>query len=82
MQHFGHYLIGHHFRIETDHRALQFLQSARLNGKLSRWALLLQFYDYEIYYGPGRSISNADGLSRQSWEKPKDVKHDDGLHLS
>ena len=43
VQHFGHYLIGRHFRIENDHRALQFLQSAcHLNGRLSRWALLLQ----------------------------------------
>ena len=83
VQHFVHYLIGRHFRIETDHRALQFLQSARhLNGRLSRWALLLQSYDYEIHYRPGRSNSNADGLSRQSWEEPKDVMHDDGLHLS
>ena len=38
VQHFGHYVIGRHFRIETDRWALQFLQSAcHLNGRLSLW---------------------------------------------
>lgn len=49
IEHFEVYLTGRHFTIETDHRALQFLQSARhLNGRLTRWALRLQMFTYQI----------------------------------
>ena len=37
------YLIGRHFVVQTDHRALTFLDSAKhLNPRLTRWCLRLQ----------------------------------------
>ena len=48
-------VIGNRFTIETNHRALQFLQSARhLNGRLTRWALKLQTYSFNVRYRPGQ----------------------------
>ena len=55
--------------------ALQYLQSSRhLNGRLTRWALQLQHYDFVIKYRPGKSHQNADGLSRQAWVQSEDVE--------
>ena len=33
-------------------------------GKLARWALQLQQYDFDIIHQPGKSHRNADALSR------------------
>ena len=55
------YLSGRHFTIETDHRALEWLQRSRdKNGRLTRWSLALQ--PYNIVYCKGAANGNADGL--------------------
>ena len=68
-EHFGHYLIGHAFLIQTDHKALEALQtSKKLTGCLARWALLMQQYNYGVAFRPGKKHQDADGLSQQSWQ--------------
>ena len=63
--HFDAYLITHAFIVETDHKALVFLNSAQhANGRLARWAMRLQPYMFEIRYRPGPANDNADSLSR------------------
>ena len=43
VNHFMMYLIGKPFTIETDHKALEFLDSSKATaGRLARWALRLQ----------------------------------------
>ena len=65
VHHFQPYLISHPFIIETDHRALVFLGSAQhQNGRLARWAMKLQPYNFTIRYRPGAQNLNADVLSR------------------
>ena len=74
IDHFAAYLIGRPFTVETDHRALQYLLSSRhLNSRLTRWALKLQSYSFNIRYRPGKSNQNADGLSRQAWTDDEEV---------
>jgi hypothetical protein len=69
LKHFEPYLLGRSFVIQTDHRALQYLQSMRsTNQRLMRWALLLQQFQFTVTYRPGTANNNADGLSRQAWE--------------
>nr|CAH8827780.1 unnamed protein product [Trichobilharzia regenti] len=59
------YLLGRRFHIETDHKPLQFLKTARdPRGKLSRWMLRLQEYDFTISHVPGSENVLADLLSR------------------
>ncbi len=63
VDHFAVHLVGGHFRVVTDHRALtSLLSSTKLNGKLMRWALALQTYDFDIVHRPCSSHQNADSL--------------------
>ena len=65
VSHFDAYLVTHPFLIETDHKALTFLNSAQhSNGRLARWAMKLQPYTFQIRYRPGSHNVNADVLSR------------------
>ncbi|MEL7308979.1 MAG: reverse transcriptase family protein, partial [Pseudomonadota bacterium] len=52
---FRHYLLGKHFTIFTDHCPLTFLQSQKndSHGRLGRWSLILQNYDFTIKYIKG-----------------------------
>jgi hypothetical protein len=62
---FRTYVHGVHFYVITDHNALVWLMSIRdPTGKLARWAIYLQSYDYEIKHRKGRVHSNVDTLSR------------------
>ena len=42
-------------------------------GRLARWSLLLQQYDFEIFHRPGKEHSNADSLLRRPYEASPDV---------
>ena len=62
---FRTYVHGVHFNVITDHNALVWLISIRdPSGKLARWAIYLQSYDYEIKHRKGHKQSNVDTLSR------------------
>ncbi|CAI7792036.1 unnamed protein product, partial [Closterium sp. NIES-54] len=65
IKHFRPYLYGSRFLLQTDHQALQWLMTAKdLTGKLARWSLLLQEYDFTVSYRPGETHRNVDALSR------------------
>jgi len=56
-----------HFVVETDHQALKWLQNIKEpSGRLARWFLTLQMYNFEVRYRPGNSthMKGADALSR------------------
>ncbi|OWZ00234.1 Retrovirus-related Pol Polyprotein from transposon 17.6 [Phytophthora megakarya] len=62
---FRSYLYGRRFTIVTDHVALKWLMtSTNLTGKLHRWALTLQEFDFDVKYRPGSTNVVADALSR------------------
>ena len=79
------YLLGRHFKLVTDHKALQALQyKQNINcDRLERWAIFLSQYDYELVYKQGKLHQNADALSRlidtddtiESEGKPKPGKY-------
>lgn len=64
-----YYLLGRHFILETDHRALQWLHRMRdANMRIAGWYLSLQPYNFTVCYRSGKSNVVADCLSRMSEE--------------
>ena len=67
---FHNYLYGRQFQIESDHQPLSHLFNETkgvpqmASSRIQRWALTLSAYQYSIRYKPGKSLSNADALSR------------------
>lgn len=65
VKHFRPYLYGRKFTILTDNKPLIWLFNVKdPSSRLVRWRLLLEEYDYEIHYKPGKSNYVADALSR------------------
>ena len=64
------YLLGREFTICTDHQALKHLQRMKnSNSRLTRWALAIQPFLFDIVHKPGLDNTNADGLSHQDWDE-------------
>ena len=66
MQSFQVYLLGRPFLIQTDHRALEWLDKLKENNvHLTWWSLSLQTFWFEVKHRPGQNNGNArDALSR------------------
>lgn len=65
LQRFRMYLFGLRFKIITDCNSLkQTLEKRDINPKISRWAMFLEQYDFEIVHRPGARMQHADALSR------------------
>ena len=68
---FEPYLYGRKFILHTDHHSLKWLMSiSDPSGRLARWSLLVQQYDFEIRNHPGAAHANADTLSRRPYTLP------------
>lgn len=68
------YLSDKKFTIYTDHKALKYvMDQKRSAGRLARWAMEIQGYQFEIIHKPGKSNQVADALSRRQYE---DEMHD------
>ena len=72
-------MLGSHFKMFTDHSALKYLVNKPvLGGRICRWLILFQEYDFEIIVKPGRLNLGPDQLSRlESGEEPTSL--DEGL---
>lgn len=58
------YLTGTKFEVVTDHSALIWLMNiSDPTGRLARWAIYLQAYEFKITHRKGSIHSNADALS-------------------
>jgi hypothetical protein len=76
LQKFRHYLLGGHFKMFTDHSALKYLvNNPVLGGRICRWLLLFQEYDFEIVVKLGRMNKGPDHLSRlEHGEEPTSLE--------
>ncbi|KAL7296181.1 hypothetical protein TKK_0010721 [Trichogramma kaykai] len=62
---FRPYVEGYRFRVITDHSSLRWLHNLRNpTGKLSRWSLELQQFDYIVEHRKGANNVVPDALSR------------------
>ena len=69
-RHFAPYLRGRQFDLITDHQALKWLiDQKEPQGRLARWLMAVQEYQFTVIYKPGRLHSNVDPLSRINHEE-------------
>jgi len=68
IQKFQNFLYGKEFILETDHQPLLYLGKAQYgqNGRLMRWALVVQQYQFIIRAIKGSQNVDANFLSRHS----------------
>lgn len=63
---FRHYLYGQSFRVKTDNNVVRWLAHKRdIRGKLARWILQLQEFDFSIEHQKSTENRVADDLSHQ-----------------
>ena len=63
-KHFSVYLLGRKFQLVTDNRALKWLHTIQPKGRIARWIMDLQEFDFSVTHRPGSSNQNTDALSR------------------
>ena len=79
LQKFQHYILGGHFKMFTDHSALQYLVNKPvLGGRICRWLLLFQEFDFEIVVNLVQLNAGPNHLSHiENGEEPTNI--DDGF---
>lgn len=78
LQNFSHYLLPTPFTFYTDHQALKYLVNKPLHhGRICRWLLLFQEFEFEVVILPGKANVGPDHLSRiESGEDPTGIDDD------
>ena len=75
LEHFKHYLLGHHFIIQTGHRALLSILKERTSkihqSRLTRWYDRLLPFNFNIEHIPDTKMGLADYMSRNPSEPAK-----------
>jgi hypothetical protein len=76
LQKFCHYLLGGHFKMIIDHFMLKYLVNKPVfGGRICRWLLLFQEYDFEIMVKLGRMNKGPNHLSRlEHGEEPTSLE--------
>lgn len=76
LQKFRYYLLGSHFNMFKNHFALKyFVHEPVLGGKICRWLLLFQEYEFEVVVKLGRLNAGLDHLSMlETGEEPTNVE--------
>jgi len=61
---FKHYLLGSYFNMYPDHSTLRYLvNKPMLGGRIFRWSLLFQEYDFKFIVKPGKLNVGSDYFS-------------------
>jgi len=66
---YRYFLLGRHFIIKSDHISLRFINSLKDSsvGRLFRWSLQIQGFDFELLFLKGILNHVADSLSRRDY---------------
>lgn len=63
---FRHYLLSNKVVFYVDHLAIKYIvNNPELSGRLARWVLLLQEFDYTVEYKPGSAHKQAEIAMRE-----------------
>lgn len=81
LERFRYYLLGKHFKVVTDCRALQLSHTSQtLIPRIARWWLKIMAYDFTMVHRAGNKMAHVDCLSRAPVEPP--VEKDEVIILS
>ena len=78
LQKYRHYLLANPFVFYTDHQALKYLVNKPLHhGRICRWLLLFQEFNFKVVVRPGKLNVSPDHLSGiDTGEEPTGVEDD------
>ena len=72
------FLANSKFVVYSDHISLKWLHSIKMSsGRLARWLLLLQGYQFEFRYKKGTTNVLADDRSRRPYGPPPPIDEDE-----
>ena len=73
------YLASRPFSVFSDHVSFKYLESLKVsaNNRLTRWALALQPYKFQVHYKEEKKLTAADGISRRPFPEPTTMTDDD-----
>jgi hypothetical protein len=76
LQKYKHYLLGKHFNMFTDQSTMRHLvNNPVLGGRICKWLILLQEFDFEVVVKPGRLNARSDHLSKiTNGEEPSNLE--------
>ena len=72
------FLLGRRCTLQTDHKPLKYLFAAdeeipkTATSRITRWAIALMVFDFELKNTPGEQIPHADALSRLDFDDDDD----------
>lgn len=65
IKHWQEYLLPREFCLMTDHQNLTYLwKNGEVDGRLGRWLLTVQMFSFRLVHVAGKSLGDADMLSR------------------
>lgn len=77
IQKFRPFIEGYKFYVITDHSSLKWLMTQKeLTGRLARWSLKVQQFNFEIYHEKGSRNVVADALSRVFCDSIEELHED------
>jgi len=77
-----HYLLGNKCHIYTEHKSLKYIfTQSELNMRQRRWLELIEDYDHEVHYHPGKANVVADALIRKPHYQVVQPLFEDGFNL-
>ena len=79
LSYYKHILYSAKIYVVTDCRALQFLKTAPIKGRIARWGFILASHDYSVIYRPGKLNASADALSRRPYPPYRENDEDAAL---
>ena len=72
---FKQFFFGRRVALQTDQKPLKYIFAPdeeipkTASARITRWAIALMGFDYELKYTPGEQIPHADALSRMDFEE-------------